>query len=498
MPGIRGALLFGSLAGMTACPGEGGKGGAGDTSSGETEDTGVGDSGSGGDTGGGDSTISLLCDGSRDDGRAIKFCAPSAYGGIGLSLSRGCDLDGDRSPELVFGYRTQVEGVDVSGIYIQQEFTHSVAVSGAPDVTAPDLDGFGGLPNCEGDRDGDGLDDLAALGETYAGTSVTERVFVLDGPVVPGETSADAIGEIDSAGFEPWASAWVDGGGTGEGDGLLVGQAGNVDGHYYTYLERSPVGLLDGADADAIFIDGAASELYVGMNVESADMDGDGVADLLLGVYEDYYDDIRVLRPHNAIMVVPGDASGTNDLDPGLVAGTPGGVMNLTDEVRLGPLGDAFSVGDLDDDGYPDLEVRLSDWLERDYHAMIGVYYGLQMGQREPEDADAFVDPASDHCVDHTEEGAIVTGFDGDEASGALILTCNDHVYLYADPPAGDVDASFADADLLIENSRSLQGVHDVGDLNDDGLEDIAFNAPYDQNVDAVNGSAYILFGGAW
>ena len=471
----------------------------GDSGGGDSGGTGGDSGGTGGDSGGtggdstapddtgtpsGDGDLDLDCDGSKDDGRAIKLCWSEV--GEDFALPGGhasCDVNGDDVWDLFV--TTSVEG-----IMLIDDFSTSREVSFDLWASGEDTLGFGSIASCGGDRDDDGYEDMLAYAweSPYSGIAT---VYAFDGPVVAGTTTDDAMGALYQSTYGSWMNKfiWAQSAGDDGGDGVLMGGDDPYEYSYgsysYAWLQGDLVGEHEIESSRASFTTDIAEDLAVGAGLDSADMDGDGTAEALIGIQDD-----SSTHKFGAILSAPSDSEGAT-----LWAGD----AYSYDDDGIQAAGGHFSAGDVDEDGYTDIVGIAYGEARYDNHTLVGVYYHPDMEDHlhALTDADALVDLA-------TEDSGrgiypiVLQDFNGDGRSGDVaIVRQKSVVYLLYDPPSGyltEDDITLVD----VADSSSFSYPTDPGDLNGDGLDDLAFVATGDDEVYKSGGAIYVLFGGSW
>jgi hypothetical protein len=205
-----------------------------------------------------------------------------------------------------------------------------------------------------GDVNGDGIDDALVGAYLYtAGADQSGSVFVAFGPLTAGEIPLMADPDVELYGSEPSLQAGrivhagEDMDGDGCGDVLIYanGLSGGAPGAGATIVAHGPFpDDLDLADADAWLI-GESAYSFAGLGMAQGDVDGDGLADALVGAPS------------------AGIAAGGTDGDAFVVSGPTTGDVDLADAdvvvhgTQAGYLGLAFAVGDVDADGEAELLV---------------------------------------------------------------------------------------------------------------------------------------------
>jgi hypothetical protein len=355
--------------------------------------------------------------------------------------------------------------------------------------------------DCNGDRADDGQDDLLVGSAAWGDSGIDYTLAVFDGPLVPGSTLDDATGLLGTSSPSPSEGlggfTWASGLGRDGGDGVLYGSLWS---YYHNSVARfvdDPVGTIAAEDVTATYSLDDPEDYVVGSTVRSADVNGDGVAELLIGVKDTTADHL------DGAVVLAAAGEGELSLDdyPQIRADhdthyDDGG----TGEGHYGVYGDSFVVGDADEDGYQDMYVNLlprSLWSDHGY-TVGAVFYG-PLGAMEASDAGGFIEYTS-YDGDNYWYASFPGDFNGDGASGDLIVTRSD-VYLFADPPSGyHTEASATTIPLYsgTDGDAYCSPGTAVGDVNGDGFGDLACTASGDDEVATDSGAIYLLFGGSW
>lgn len=349
-----------------------------------------------------------------------------------------------------------------------QTFTHAPLFTIAGDSTN---DSFGESVRCAGDVNGDGIDDLivgAALDNKNGSNSGSARVLSgVDGTIVhlfEGDSANDTFG------FS------VSGAGDVNGDGfadLIVGAPGDDN----NGADSGSARVLSGFDGSVLYnFDGDAAGDELGAAVSGgSDINGDGVADLIVGIRGD----------------------DNNGADSGSVRVFSGADGNMLYNFDGDSAGDEFGFSvsnafDVNGDGFADVLVGASG------------------------DDNTGTDSGSARVLSGF-DGSILYEFNGDSAGDFMGRACNG---------AGDVDND-GFADLIVgiplddnngENSgtaRVFSGADgsvlynftgdsagdifgrsvNAGDVNGDGNSDLIVGAPRNSNNGAQSGNVRVFSG---
>jgi hypothetical protein len=334
---------------------------------------------------------------------------------------------------------------------VQSQQKIADGTGGFGDLT--DNDQFGRAVANVGDLDNDGIEDLA-VGAFNDDTGGTDRgaVYVLfmdsDGTVKSQQKIADNTGGLGDLANSDLFGSSVAGIGDLDGDGiedLVVGANGDDTGGaergavYVLFMNSNGTVQSYQKIASGIGGFGSLADIdHFGIAVAGiGDLDGDSLEDLVVGAYGD--DTGGTYR--GAAYVLFLNSNGTVKAHQKIASGT-GGFGSLVDIDQFGYA--VAGVGDLDGDGVEDIAVGVSE--EDTGGTGRGAVYVLFLN------------------IDGTVKGQqkIASG-----TGGFGNLTNGDH---FGNTVAG------------------------VGDLDDDGVEDLIVAAPYDDTEGTNRGAVYVLF----
>ena len=465
--------------------------------------------------------LDVDCDGTTDTGVGLGFATitgtePGEQ--CGYRLAGGADWDADGVPDLVIACPAWTAGLGGTNRPGRVCLIPggSVPTTGGIDLSAaswcvegtPGANDYTGSTLATGDLDGDGLLDLAvsATGR-YGGT-----VGVYYGTTLATASGAGVITDADvvlvaSSGWQRFGRGLAFGDVDGDGlDDLLIGdEMGATDagtsfggraGIFLGVDLAAATGPISASDAFVSWI-GPAANSFLGYSVAAGDVDGDSLAEVLIGA-----PGLGPLGNGNegAAMTWFGTQLGT----AGAVAL---GTATLTVESGSGTLGRSTVVADVDGDGLGDLVVGAPTTggaaglvgmvvgatlqpgvFTADSQAVIYRGYSGQYAGARIDTADVDGDGARDLLV----SGFHFVGCLPDQGSGedgkAWVVT-GGSVAAGESWLDGSATASFVPA---APDACLGAGFAPIGDLNGDGREDLVLGAPsYPASTEP--GTVYIL-----
>ena len=454
----------------------------------------------------------LDCDGDLTHGLAdahAVFMGASSSDQAGQSVLGDLDIDGDGAVDFVIGaWAADTGGGNSGSAYVQ------IGAAGVPagEVTLSGIelygesagDGVGWSLASLGDLDDDGLDDLAvsAPGSSDGGSGAGS-VYVATGAwMTEGESTLDlslaqAILVGESAGDEAGrqlASADFDGDGIAE---LLVGAEGYDGGRGAVYVVSELDGEVDLSTSDAVIV-GASTSDALGP-VATSDVDGDGVPDLLLGA--PYADDDGTQSGSAYLFVGPvtGELS-TDDAD-----------LVLTGEAAYAYAGTFVGpAGDTDGDGLDDVLVGSPGSASGSFAAGAGYlvsaatlaeYLGREISLGG---ADATFE--GEGSGDSAGEGLATADVDGDGELDLAVGAPNEDggatnggaMYVVLGPHDGTTQLSEAWIKVVSEDTSGQLGamIAGIGDLDGDARDELVVGAVGDSTASSGAGAAWLLLGG--
>jgi hypothetical protein len=279
-------------------------------------------------------------------GRHARVVAATADGPAACCTARCGDLDGDGTAELCPGWGGGPTDWGYSGAYVFRGPVEGDLQRDEADVQlhAPSSEAAGG-PEGGDDLTGDGLADLRV--KTQSRDEGAGGVYVVDDP-------PDGIVDLADYPFlagDPGASAGSThaSGGDLDGDGRLDLF---VSGHLYgsrtgrawvvTEIASGPM-----SEGDNVVVDGSEEHELLGIDGVIGDFDGDGAADLAVGISGDWYSD---LDTPGRVAVFRGP------LAPGHLVEADADVV-LRGSDHSDGFGARLAAGDVDGDGDADLVV---------------------------------------------------------------------------------------------------------------------------------------------
>ena len=344
--------------------------------------------------------------GTMDAGTLVHGSAGTSYAGRAIGLGDGND---DGFDDLAVGSPYSDEVFVVFG-----PVTSEVDLSDANVVLFSPGDTFFGHGTALGDVDGDGIDDaiVGAWGASTGGSS-SGSIFVEHGPLPEDEIDlvAEADAEIYGDVAELNAGRFVKGGADSNGDGVgdVLAQALGLDtggsNAGGAFVVHGPFdGLVSLEEADGVLV-GEEPNAYAGFAIAQGDVDGDGLADALVGA--PYTSDQA-----GAAYVVLGPSTGSIDLGEAdiVIRGSKGGVQ----------VGTAVGAGDANGDGVGEIFVgAIGDETGGSMAGGAFLFYGPSFGEWVDTDAAAHLVGAD--STDQAGWAVSVSDLDGDGRGELLV-----------------------------------------------------------------------------
>ena len=462
------------------------------------------------------------CSGFTDDSYALDASAwytdsdTDGYGDakgtitMACELPEGCVANNDDcddstdtvSPDAIEDCTDEVDNdcdgdVDESCIYYT---TDSADIT----ITGSTRSEYSGSSFTTGDVNGDTYEDLI-IG-SHAASSGYGRTSVFLGPLTAGDYTLASDEDLtftgnDSSSYAGWTVDSGDLDGDGYDDMLIAAYSDSYvtsnGGSVYIIYGPQTAGSLGPSDADAVVYGKSANDNLGYQNMSVYDIDGDGDDDALIGAYS--YEDTGLFS--SGVIGIFDAPSSTIQIDDG-------------DIVLLG--GDSYdqvgysigSVGDLDSDGSADI-----GWGEPGESAAYLMYGPVSAGTYTSADADITIQGASSST---TSSGGYNAGsemnagdFNGDGYVDTVVGAMSDYitasyqgsVALFYGPLSGtlsyadDHDFRFYDDNTLTYLSSPYYGTVQVGDLDDDGMDDLFVTNSYNENLASYGGAGFILYG---
>ncbi|MES2642096.1 MAG: MopE-related protein [Myxococcota bacterium] len=415
----------------------------------------------------------------------------------GYTVSGAGDVDADGYDDLLIG----APDADRTGLSAGLAYLVRGPVFGTSSLASAEAvfageavgDEAGTTLAAAGDVDGDGFGDVLVTAP-FAGSETTGTVYLLRGPLTGAYDLAEADAIWTGRFTDDLAGDSLDGGADLDGDGLddvLVGASGSDAGGRESGAAYVVSGLLTGtnalASATAILVGEDAADEAGGAGAVASDIDGDGVADLLVGALGD--DDVGAAS--GAVYVLYGPVSGSIDLSLA--------DAKLVGEADLDNAGEAIDApGDLDGDGLDDILVGADDARTGGAAYLV---LGAPVGAYSLADADAIFEGVA--AIDKV--GSTVAGVGDVNGDGNGDLLFGNYAYdtgrmgaayLVFGPMTGtrspaDADGTFAGA----SGDVAARSVAAAGDTNADGFADFVVGVQNHDGAADNAGAAALLLG---
>ncbi len=381
-----------------------------------------------------------------------------ATGGQPVASSWGhvLDVNGDGYGDLA----ATAPGVMVAGSQIGRIYVYSGSAAGIPaTATATTIDGLdGALTNLSlvasaGDVNGDGYGDLlyrGGSGHAYVFQGGASGIPTMAAPAVMMK-NVDVIagaGDLDGDGY---------------GD-VAVAFQGTVSVYYgsSTGLAASPRTTLDGSDANG----GTAPAGFGGSIAGAGDVNGDGLADLIIGATDQAF--IYLGGKSKLTPLAPLKPAAANDLlDTRAVAG----------------------IGDINGDGYPDVMISGTSTTNKTNAAFVFLGGAAQMTQGQ-----VLVGPAGTGFANAIAPAGDTdgVGLDGVVVGAPFTLGMTSGVpgAVYHYRSSGTTLTGSASFGPTADGSNYGSACAGAGDINGDGYADFVASAPQNNTIWISGGGA--------
>lgn len=432
-----------------------------------------------------------------------------------ISLSGGCDVNGDGIDDLLVGvpdpmlmeeYNPTEGDPGAVFVVIGGAAMPSTLADAWSRISPEAYEDTGFDVSCAGDVTGDGHDDIWIGAPAAGGDGDYHGVVYLVTNAAEGETSiTDAAASISGTETDSWAGQRIDAGSDLTGDGAPdVVFSESSYGSSSVALTRlriftaTTVGTHGAEEASATIE--VSTSPYIQAFDSHGDFDGDGIADVAMGTYTSG-------STTGSVYVFSGPLSGSlpyTDADAEF--------DNAGDESAFTATAfDVAATGDLDGNGLDDLAVGYTQGGAGTGEGEVFVMSGPWSGVGHL--ADSVAHFSGEHADDAV--GGCVAGagdVDGDGAPDLLVTApgydfgsgrSNGAAYLFYGPLSGEL--SLAEGALLAGHTQNeVTGLEcaGVGDLNGDGNADLAITAEgsfdFSLNRVASPGLVYFVPGGGF
>jgi FG-GAP repeat len=424
------------------------------------------------DCDGSDSTCALPASG---DLRAVAY---AVYGTTLNEDDNQCmgigDMDGDGQADILLGDSEDSLGDGVARLYLgpfasdRSDGSEDARVRGGTDGAFAALGTASLLP---GDLDGDGLPDVViGAGRFDTGRVGGGGVWIVPGPIA-GDIDPSVTGTLYEHPTGAGTVGYSLGSGDLTGDGLTDLAIGSSSDGASTWIVAGPLtagGVLGAVGREVIQSDATRSPAR---SLATADLDGDGIHDLILGRSGD--DNATIIGQVYILAGPVRDGTDVAEAD-----------FKLEGEVAGDRLGWSLSTTDLDGDGLPDLIAGAPS------ASLTGSYSGAVYGVLAPLDRGDIGAADADHRLLGTEDcvyfgiGVATPDLDGD-GEADLATACFDKVSFTGNvnlfrgglPTSATVDDSDA---WWTGDAGVLAGwwLRSNGDLTGDGVDDLLVGEP--------------------
>ncbi|MCB9812496.1 FG-GAP repeat protein [Candidatus Nomurabacteria bacterium] len=437
---------------------------------------------SGYDNIGGEGRVYIFWSSSRPDNTAeadVILTGQSTINEFGHSLATG-DFNADGTDDLVVGARGYGSSQGRVYTFYGGSLEGGVANTVADDIITGEASfNFFGQSLAVGDFDADGRDDLAVGANYYSVGSFTldgrAYIFYGDGsiPTTAGTADVTLTGEAANNNF---GSSLTTGDYNADGtDDLAVGAYfwnNNATGRAYLFYGGSMVS--ENASGADVTLTGEATSNQFGWSLTTGDYNADGTDDLAVGAYSYTTNTGRAYLFYGGSMVSE-NASGADII--------------LTGETTNNRFGHSLITGDYNADGTDDLAVGAYRYNSSQGRAYL--FYGGSMVSENASGADVTL---TGEATNNSFSYSLTTGDLNDDGKDDLLVGA----YQYNSYQGRTYIFYSQSGQVNLNEHITGEGTGDyfgsafaVGDFNNDGRDDLAVGAPYDNSN---TGKVYIFY----
>jgi hypothetical protein len=443
----------------------------------------------------------------------------------------GDDCDDDNSAVYPSAPEVCRDGLVNDCDLTEQDVLGACPINGSPDLSNADLYFFGEssydyaayTTTSAGDVDGDGREDLLIGAPGYGQEIGIGRVYLILGADIPvtGEVNLDsAVCTFNGDNEDDLMGIVFTGGGDLDGDGLsdvALGQpdGNNKNGYVTVFLGKniSPNTDFSPSDAD-YYLEGDLSEQAGSSLAFVNDIDGDGNDELLVGAETNSYDTSQgsADKEGAAYMVFSSHLQSSSNVR--LIENSSRTIIRMSGMSDDAYTGSAVaSMGDMNGDGFGDFAINspTSHYGAEDAGAVFVVsgadlitntefdlifdslmIYGVELDSR----AGHSIANAGDVDGDGTDDLLIGSPMLYEERGGAYLFLGSTILGKIAN---GEIEMSVEQYDFSFsgENIGDAAGysLSGIGDMDNDGLDDIAISSPFVSDGANSRGMVYAIFG---
>ncbi|KQS28120.1 FG-GAP-like repeat-containing protein [Dyadobacter sp. Leaf189] len=424
----------------------------------------------------------------------VKIESNQAESAFGFTATGAGDVNGDGYSDIMIGARLFDKGeVDEGAVFIY----HGSALGVNSNVPAVILESnqasafLGNAIGTAGDVNGDGYSDIIITANMYDKGQTNEGAAFIHHGSAQGISPVAALTlEMNQAEAQFGSSAGSAGDVNGDGYAdVIVGAKYYDNGHLNEGAAFVFQGSKTGSSANPVStLESNKASAQFGSSVASAgDINGDGYSDVIVGAiaYDNGHDD------EGAVFVWRGGAGGIDMITTtSLSQGQPDSRMGCS----------VSGLGDINGDGFDDVAVSAPQYDHgQEDEGVVFVYHGSNKGiQTDPKIVLECDQIGADFGIAMSGGGDLNGDGFSDLVVGAELYNggqANEGAVFVFYGSSNGFSNVFTRLESDVQQAWMGVAVSSVGDVNNDGFDDVAIGAPTYSNVESNEGAVFLYLG---